>query len=242
MLRGSGLFEEIWIPPFPNDSGAAIGAACCEMFRESGHLALEWDVYSGPALARGAVPAGWRLQPADERRVAQLLHVEGEPVVVLSGRAEIGPRALGNRSILAPTTDPGMKDRLNAMKERAPYRPVAPICLTERAAEVFVPGGRDPYMLFEHRMRPGWAERVAAVVHLDGTARLQTIDESAGSAAGRILAAYEELSGIPVLCNTSANLSGRGFFPDVASAARWGGTRHIWSDGCLYTNTTRGAR
>jgi carbamoyltransferase len=72
-------------------------------------------------------------------------------------------------------------------------------------------------------------------VHLDGTARLQTID-SRNTPAGRILTAYEQLSGIPVLCNTSANFDSRGFFPDVASAARWGGTRYIWSDGHVYTN------
>ncbi|AHH95952.1 carbamoyltransferase N-terminal domain-containing protein [Kutzneria albida] len=236
LLRNSGLFSEIWVPPFPNDAGAAIGTACCEMFRSGGPSALRWDVYSGPELVPGPVPAGWRVQPCDERQLAGLLHTEGEPVVVLSGRAEIGPRALGNRSILAPATDPGMKDRLNTIKDRASYRPVAPICLTSRAAEVFTPGGSDPYMLFEHHVRAEWTERVPAILHLDGSARLQTIDPSAASATGRILQAYAEVSGIPVLCNTSANLNGRGFFPDVASAAQWGGTRYIWSDGQLYTN------
>ncbi|MFI7115841.1 carbamoyltransferase N-terminal domain-containing protein [Amycolatopsis sp. NPDC049868] len=236
LLRGSGLFDDVWVPPFPNDSGAALGTACCEMFREGGHLALEWDVYSGPRLRRGPVPAGWEVRPFDEYQLAGLLHTEGEPVVVLDGRAEIGPRALGNRSILAPATGLVMKERLNRIKDRAHYRPVAPICLTSRAAEVFDPGGADPYMLFEHHMRPGWAERVPAVVHLDGTARLQTIDSSAGSATGRILEAYERISGIPVLCNTSANLNGSGFFPDVESAAKWGGTRYIWSEQKLYTN------
>ncbi|MDT0343960.1 carbamoyltransferase N-terminal domain-containing protein [Streptomyces litchfieldiae] len=241
MLRDSGLFADIWVPPFSNDSGAAIGTACCEMFREDGRTALDWNVYSGPSLVPGGVPAGWHVRPCDERQLAELLHTEGEPVVVLSGRAEIGPRALGNRSILAPATDPAMKDRLNHIKDRAAYRPVAPICLTSRAAEVFAPGGSDPYMLFEHHMRPGWAERVPAIVHLDGTARLQTIDERAGSVTGRILTAYERLSGIPVLCNTSANLNGRGFFPDVASAAAWGGTRYIWSEQRLYTRLDRPA-
>jgi carbamoyltransferase len=120
------------------------------------------------------------------------------------------------------------------MKDRAHYRPVAPICLSARAAEVFTPGNSDPYMLFEHRPRPGWAARIPAVLHLDGTARLQTIDASAGSPAGRILEHYAALSGIPVLCNTSANFSGRGFFPDVASATRWGQANYVWSDGRLY--------
>ncbi|HXL95880.1 MAG TPA: carbamoyltransferase N-terminal domain-containing protein [Streptosporangiaceae bacterium] len=235
MLRGSGLFSDVWIPPFPNDSGAAIGTACCEMLRRGESLAMSWDVYSGPQLAAGGVPRDWTVRPCDERQLAELLHAEGEPVVVMSGRAELGPRALGNRSILAPATDPAMKDRLNTIKDRAWYRPVAPVCLTSRAAEVFSPGNADRYMLFEHRLRPSWAERLPAAVHLDGTARLQTIDPASGSATGRILACYEQVSGIPVLCNTSANFSGRGFFPDVASATRWGGTRYVWSDQRLYT-------
>ncbi|MET8976725.1 carbamoyltransferase N-terminal domain-containing protein [Streptomyces sp. NPDC004539] len=238
-IRASGVFREVFVPPFPNDAGAAIGTAACEMFR-SGRSALEWDVYSGPRVTTGTLPDGWRAEPCDERRLAALLHTEGEPVVVLSGRAELGPRALGNRSILAPATDAGMKDRLNDVKNRASYRPVAPICLEERAAEVFDPGTPDPYMIFEHRMRPGWAERVPAVVHLDGTARLQTISSARDTAAARILGAYAEISGVPVLCNTSANLEGRGFFPDVASAARWGKTRYIWSEGTLFTNPRTG--
>jgi carbamoyltransferase len=233
-LRRSGQVADLWIPPFPNDSGAAIGTAACEMFRRGQHQALSWDVYSGPQLADDEIPPGWRVLGCGERELAGVLHDVGEPVVVLSGRAELGPRALGNRSILAPATDAAMKDKLNAIKDRAHYRPVAPICLSARAAEVFAPGNSDPYMLFEHRPRPGWAARIPAVLHLDGTARLQTIDASASSPAGRILEHYAALSGIPVLCNTSANFNGRGFFPDVASATRWGQASYVWSDGRLY--------
>ncbi|WP_392667958.1 carbamoyltransferase N-terminal domain-containing protein [Streptomyces sp. LN785] len=236
IIRNSGLFRDVWVPPFPNDAGAAIGTATCEMYRQTEHLALEWNVYSGPMVAEGPLPEGWTVRQCDERELAELLHAEGEPVVVLSGRAELGPRALGNRSILAPAVDPGMKKRLNEIKNRADYRPVAPLCLTDRAADIFDPGTPDRYMLFDHQMRPGWAERIPAIVHLDGSARLQTIDASTDSAAARILTEYERISGIPVLCNTSANLNGSGFFPDVSSAARWGGTRYVWSEGRLYTN------
>ncbi|MEV7996308.1 carbamoyltransferase N-terminal domain-containing protein [Streptomyces sp. NPDC086077] len=236
LIRQSGLFSDVWIPPFPNDAGAAIGTACCEMFRETEHQKLDWDVYSGPQLVTNPAPADWQVRMCDERQLAQILHTEGEPVVVLSGRAELGPRALGNRSILAPATDVRMRNRLNDIKGRADYRPVAPICLESRAAEIFNPGSSDRYMVFEHTMKEGWAERIPAIVHLDGTARLQTISTDAGSAAHKILTEYEKLSGIPVLCNTSANLNGSGFFPDVASASRWGRTKYIWSDGLLYVN------
>jgi carbamoyltransferase len=239
VIRNSGIFRDVWVPPFPNDAGAAIGTAACELFRTAESPALEWGVYAGPMVTEGELPEGWTVRPCDERQLAELLHVEGEPVVVLSGRAELGPRALGNRSILAPAVDAGMKKRLNEMKERADYRPVAPLCLTERAPEIFDPGTPDLYMLFDHQMRPGWAEKVPAIVHLDNSARLQTIDSSVDSAAARILREYERISGIPVLCNTSANYNGSGFFPDVASAARWGRTRYVWSDGRLYVNPGR---
>lgn len=234
LIRASGIFQDVFVPPFPNDSGAAIGTAACEMFYQ-GTVVLDWDVYSGPSVVSTPVPDDWRAQKFDERQVAQLLHSEGMPIVILSGRAELGPRALGNRSILAPATELGTKSRLNAIKNRADYRPVAPICLESRAPEVFAPGSPDPYMLFEHTLRPGWADRVPAIVHLDGTARLQTISENQESATARILAEYTKISGIPVLCNTSANFEGCGFFPDVASAARWGGTHYIWSEGVLYS-------
>lgn len=240
MLRDSGMFNHIWVPPFPNDSGAALGTACCEMVRECRVLALEWDVYRGPALDTHRVPDGWPARPCDERQVAEILHHQGEPVVVLYGRAELGPRALGNRSILAPATDARMKDRLNDIKGRASYRPVAPICLESRANEVFAPGGEDRYMVFEHRMQPGWSARVPAIVHLDGSARLQTIAPSTpNTRVGRILSEYERLSGIPVLCNTSANLRGHGFFSDAAMATDWGCTDYVWADGTLYTNPKR---
>lgn len=235
-LRESGVFKEVWIPPFPNDSGAAIGTACCEMFVRDERHVLEWDTFRGPTLAPCDPPRGWTAEPCDERRLAEILHRTGEPVVVLSQRAELGPRALGNRSIIAPAVDGRMKDLLNGMKGREGYRPVAPVCLAGRAREVFEPGTPDPYMLFEHRVRREWRSRVPAIVHLDGSARLQTVDESTASPIVAILTEYERLSGIPLLCNTSANLGGRGFFPDVATAARWGRTRRIWSDGTLYVD------
>lgn len=235
-LRSSGLFADVWVPPFPNDSGAAIGAAAAEWFTEGGGTGIRWDVFSGPDLVSVEPPAGWTRRSCSPVEVAELLHRRGEPVVVLDGRAELGPRALGHRSIVAPAVDPAMKDRLNEMKGRAAYRPVAPICLESQAETVFDPGGEDRYMLFDHRPRAGWADRIPAVVHLDGTARLQTVDDEDPSGVVQILRAYAEISGIPVLCNTSANLNGSGFFPDVATAAAWGRSSYVWSAGFLYVS------
>jgi carbamoyltransferase len=236
-LRASGQFDDVWVPPFPNDSGAAIGAACTEMVvRGDGH-ALDWDVYSGPGLRVVNTPEpGWSVKPADITEVAGLMALTQEPVIVLSGRAELGPRALGHRSIIAPATEAPMLARLNAMKRRETYRPVAPVCLSNRASEIFCPGGKDEFMLFSHKVRNDWKGKVPAIVHANGTARLQTVEVS-DPVMGRLLQEYERITGIPLLCNTSANLLGSGFFPDATSAMKWGEANFVWADGRLFTST-----
>lgn len=234
-LRASGLFSDVWVPPFPNDSGSAIGAACTEMVRVSDHVALEWSVFSGPDLViSDDRPEGWESRPFSIAEVAELLAESEEPVTFLSGRAELGPRALGHRSIVAPATNQNIRDRLNQIKHREWYRPVAPICLEDRAVEIFSPGTTDPHMLFDHVVRAEWAARIPAVVHLDGTARLQTVGTE-NPVLAELLREYERRTGIPVLCNTSANRSGCGFFPDTRSAMLWGGTNYVWANGVLYS-------
>ncbi|MDH3603533.1 MAG: hypothetical protein OEU26_28305, partial [Candidatus Tectomicrobia bacterium] len=160
-------------------------------------------------------------------------------VVFLNERAELGPRALGNRSILASAFSAAMKEVLNRVKQRESYRPVSPICLEEKAPAIFEPGNRDPYMLFDHKMKPEWREKLPAVCHLDGTARLQTINQHDNEIVANLLVAYEKLSDIAVLCNTSANYKGSGFFPDVYSATDWGaenGVHYVWCNQMLYTH------
>lgn len=233
-LRSSGMFAGVWVPPFPNDSGSAIGAACTEMVRRTSSAALDWSVFAGPALGgSGQLAAHWSARPCGIEEVADIIARTREPIVVLSGRAELGPRALGHRSIVASAVAPETRDLLNRMKAREWYRPVAPICLEHRAPEVFDPGSPDPYMLFDHRVRAAWRERIPAVVHADGSARLQTVGND-NPLMHRLLTRYEALTGIPVLCNTSANHKGSGFFPDAASAMGWGVARYVWAAGTLY--------
>lgn len=238
-LRASGQFVDVYVPPFPNDSGSALGAAACALFNRTGKAALDWSVYSGPALLKSEPASGWRSQSCDAERLGELLHETQEPVAFLQGRSELGPRALGARSIIASPQNPKMKDLLNELKEREPYRPVSPICLEDRAGQVFTPGIPDPFMLFDHQVRPEWLRRIPAVVHLDGSARLQTLTERDTPELARVIRAYEKVSGIPVICNTSANYKGAGFFPDVASATRWGRTNYVWSDGVLHERADR---
>ncbi|GAA2577052.1 carbamoyltransferase N-terminal domain-containing protein [Dactylosporangium fulvum] len=239
-LRALPIFRDVWVPPFPNDSGSAIGAAALGLAQHTGLVPLAWQLRSGPRLGPppGALPPGWTAARTSASGLAQVLHETGEPVVVLNGRAELGPRALGGRSILAAATSPAMRDRLNRMKGREPYRPVAPVCLVDRAPEIFDPGVPDPYMLFDHRVRPEWVSRIPAVVHLDGTARLQTVSASDDPFLAEVLECYHRHSGVPVLCNTSANLAGRGFFPDVASAIEWGRAGLVYSEGVLYQRSS----
>lgn len=234
-LRRQPEFTDVWVPPFPNDSGSAFGTAAAHLMATTGTAAVDWSVRMGPdLLPAGVLRDGWTATACTPERLGARLHATGEPVVLLDGRAEVGPRALGGRSIVAAATDPATKDLLNDVKLREPYRPVAPICPVQDAPAIFDPGRPDPYMLFDHRVRPEWVDRIPAVVHLDGTARLQTVAPEE-PVLTRVLGAYKRASGIPVLCNTSANFRGRGFFPDVDSALEWGRIGAVWSGGTLYT-------
>lgn len=233
-IRASNIFEDVWVPPFPNDSGNAIGVACCEMIKRTGNFYLEWDVYSGPSVKPSNIIEGWKKIDCPLPELAKLIYETGEPIVVLQGNAELGPRALGNRSILASPIASGIKDFLNEVKDREKYRPIAPLCLEEMAQEFFIPGTHDPFMLFDHKIKREWRSKLSSIAHIDNTARLQTVSESSNAFIYNLLQHFAELSGIPILCNTSANFNGKGFFPDVESVMKWGRLNYIFSNGILY--------
>ena len=121
------------------------------------------------------------------------------------GRMEFGPRALGARSILASPLSADMQDRLNAIKDREDFRPVAPVVLEERAAEWFVGGEPAPFMLFIFDVAPDKAARIPAVRHVDGTARVQTVNRAQHPVYYDVIKAFEARTGVPVLVNTSFN-------------------------------------
>lgn len=234
-LRNAEIFDTMWVPPFPNDSGSAIGVACCAMVDKSDTTILDWNVYSGPAIIENIEESDTYLtKPFSIKELAALLHEKDEPIVVLNGRAELGPRSLGNRSIISPATNIKMKSLLNKVKGREFYRPVAPICLENDAPEVFFPGNPDPFMLFEHTVKEEWDSKVPAIVHLDGSARLQTVNENENNVIYELLSHYKDISGIPLLCNTSANFRGKGFFPDLKSVMEWESVNYFWCNHKLY--------
>lgn len=239
-IRATNLFNDVFVPPFPNDSGSAIGMACAGMWEHTTHTHIEWHPYLGPAIKESEMPEGWMETTCSLEDLAALLHHKNEPVVFLTGCAEIGPRALGNRSLIAAASSPKMKAFLNKVKKRESFRPVAPICLLEDAPTVFDPGCEDPYMLFNHNVIEGWKDKVPAICHIDGSARLQTVAPACASKEIRsLLEAYKKISEIPLLCNTSANYNGKGFFADVKSACEWGKLNYVWCDYILYTKNEK---
>jgi len=170
-------------------------------------------------LAAWLDTARWPYErPADlSAAVADVLAADGV-VGWFAGRSEYGPRALGHRSLLA---NPGRREtltKLNDVKGREQFRPVAPMIRLDRAADVFDGPLPSPYMLFVHRVRPHWRDRIPAVVHVDGTARAQTVDPGQEPAIAGLLDAFERRTGLPCLVNTSLNTAGRPMVDDPRDA------------------------
>jgi len=234
-LRATNHFKEMFVPPFPNDSGSAIGAAACAMALEYNCWQLDWSAYCGNSFDVNTSTKGAKTKTA--KALGSFLYDNPEtPVLVLHGRAEIGPRALGHRSIMMNPSNKMNKRLLNNIKGREQYRPVAPICIEEDAPFLFSPGNPDPYMLFEHQVKDNALEKIPAVVHIDGSARLQTINQEQCKTTYDILLGFKENSGFGCLCNTSANFNGTGFLNDLTSAKRFAkehGIKFIWTKNLL---------
>ncbi|MGH9212993.1 MAG: carbamoyltransferase C-terminal domain-containing protein [Acidimicrobiales bacterium] len=210
LWRASAVFGDVFVPPVANDSGSAIGTAMDAYVQLGGDCKLTWDVYRGARFVADAEPEdlGWRSDVLDVVRLSEVLD-RGEVVAWVQGRCEIGPRALGNRSLLASASDPLSHERLNTIKERASYRPIAPVCLEEDLGRWFDSDHPDPYMLYFRRVRH--RERIPAVTHVDGSARAQSVTASSHPRLHELLVAHRAGTGVGVLCNTSLNFSGTGF-------------------------------
>lgn len=236
-LRNTGHFKNVWVPPFPNDSGSSIGSASCEMAFSNNIWSLNWSVYSGPQFVIDVNLNDIKHSKVDPESLGKFIfHNTDSPVLVLHGRAEIGPRALGHRSFMMHPGSLRAKYILNKIKNREDFRPVAPICLEEDSQKFFSPGTSDKYMLFEHIVKENKKDIIPAVVHVDGTSRLQTIDQEDCETTYKILKGFKEKSGFGILCNTSANFNGFGFLPDLSSAIRFAkenNVKYIWANGIM---------
>jgi len=203
--RDSNLFADVFVPPAVNDSGSAIGTAIDAKRHFTGNAKVNWSVYAGPDI-HGPWPAvAW--VPYDPRVVAEDL-AKDMVVAFMTGRCEMGPRALGGRSILASPFSAAMTRRLNKIKGREGYRPIAPIVLEEDYAKHFDLKAPSPFMLFFCKVTD---QSLAAVTHVDGSARPQTLNAQQQPPVYNLLKAFKERTGVGVLCNTSLNFSGRGF-------------------------------
>jgi carbamoyltransferase len=223
-IAEEGPFEQVWVQPASGDSGTALGAALHVAAEEGERIRPMHDA----ALGRGWTDAEIKAwlddagvayqEPEDfEGAVAEIL-AEGTVVGWFQGRSEFGPRALCRRSLLADPRQGEMQEILNAIKGRESFRPVAPVVLEDRAAEIFEGVIPSPYMLFTHRVRPGWRERIRGVVHEDGTARIQTLRADQQPRAAAVLERFAERTGVPVLVNTSFNTAGRPIVDDPRDA------------------------
>jgi carbamoyltransferase len=222
ILAESG-FERVFVPPAPGDAGCALG---CALYADRIHFGNPdrdtpdhpfWGpVVDGEELARLAREDGQSVDELDEGAlIAQTADDLTEGLVVgwMDGAMEFGPRALGHRSILAAPHSIDMRDRLNReIKYREEFRPFAPLVPIEAATRYFdlPPGGERlaRFMSGVFPVRPEWRSRLAAVTHVDGTARLQALERSMAPRLYALLEAYGRRSGIPVLLNTSFNVAG----------------------------------
>lgn len=218
-------FEEVWVQPAAGDAGTSLGAAL-QVSADGGevpdpmpgaNLGRQWsDDDLAAWLRRAAVPFSTPDDLGGE--VADVLARNGV-IAWFDGRSEFGPRALGHRSLLAHPGHHDNLERLNIVKGREQFRPVAPMVLLDHAGDIFSEGPLpSPYMLFVHRVAPEWRERIPAAVHVDGTARIQTVDPATQPRLGATLEAFRERTGLPVVINTSLNTAGRPMVDDPRDA------------------------
>ena len=207
LIQDSGIFKDLYLQPGCEDSGVSMGSALAVGQTK---IPLE-TAYTGPSFSDDEIAAWLEHRGIQTERhediataVAGLL-ADGKIIGWFQGALEYGPRALGNRSILANPGDPGMKDRVNAVKSREPWRPFGPSVLAEAADDLFVNAYPSPYMLRSFQVRPEWQDRIPAAVHVDGSTRPQTVEASANPRYHRLIRAFADLTGLPAVINTSFN-------------------------------------
>ena len=208
--------NNIYIPPTPHDGGLPIGAAQYVWHQQLDNKRITWSDNFTPYLGKSyensqieesieAVKEKVEVKEANDNDIVELLD-KGNIVAVFGGGSESGRRALGNRSILADPRDPKMKDTINEkVKHRQWYRPFAPSILSEDAEEWFENSQDSPYMQFVLSFKEDKKDKVPAVVHFDGTARLQTVTENDNKWYHGFISLWKEKSGVPIVLNTSFN-------------------------------------
>jgi carbamoyltransferase len=216
-VAAQGQFSRVYVPPAAGDDGSAAGAALAlpyhrgRLLRDGplrdARLGRRWPLERIEALLH---TCGLRFRRVAEPAEVTAAHLaEGRVVARFSGRSEFGARALGARSILAHPGDPAMRDRLNAaVKYREPWRPFAPVVLAEEGARYFADFCACPFMTRTFPALPAAREHAPAVVHADGTARVQSVARRDDPELWQVLRGFQRRTGVPMLLNTSFNLRG----------------------------------
>ena len=217
-IRDEGPFRNVWVQPAAGDAGTALGAALWIDAKKTNSTVRNFTMdhaYWGPEYSDEQIEKFLKWTKSTYRK---LDNVAGETAALLAddkiigwhqGRMEFGPRALGGRSILASPIHASMQARLNEVKDREDFRPVAPVVLEEDAGEWFVHAGVSPFMLFINDVQGDKADRIPAVRHIDGTARIQTVNRHQHPLYYDLLKCFKEKTGVPVLVNTSFNTLGK---------------------------------
>ena len=216
-IRDRGPFRSIWVQPAAGDAGTALGSALWidALERPQGGRSYRMEhAFLGPEHGDDEIEAFLRWSKLPYRRLANVseetadLLVKDKVIGWYQGRMEFGPRALGARSILASPLHAAMQAKLNEIKDREDFRPVAPVVLEEEASNWFAGAGESPFMLFVFEVLPDKAGKIPAVRHVDGTARIQTVNCAQHPRYYDLLKAFQARTGVPVLVNTSFNTRG----------------------------------
>ncbi|GAA2910836.1 carbamoyltransferase [Actinoplanes cyaneus] len=210
-IAEEGPFQRVWVQPAAGDSGTALGSALTVHGQSipftTAALGRGWsDEELEAELKRAALPY---TRPASIAAEAAEVLARNGIVAWYQGRSEYGPRALGHRSLLAHPGQSDTQRRMNDVKGREQFRPIAPMVRAERFHDIFDGVFPSEYMLFVHRVKPDWRDRIPAVTHVDGTARVQTVHHETEPLVAEMLAQFERLTGLPVVVNTSLNTAGR---------------------------------
>lgn len=198
------MFNDVWIMPNPGDAGSSLGAAAASYGKH-----INWEhPYLGYDLG-GNYPVTEIVTELIRNKIA----------AVASGKAEYGPRALGNRSILADPRDPNIKDKVNLIKKRELFRPFAPVVMEEYANKWFDMNFTSPYMQYAVKcLQP---EKIPSVVHKDGTSRVQTVNKNQHPGLYEVLSNWYAITGVPILLNTSLNIKGQPLLNDNKDILNW---------------------
>jgi hypothetical protein len=218
-------FRGLLTPPCPNDSGQALGLGMLGFYAR-GDLRTRDLVtrlpYAGESRlhVEDAVTRwkDWIIDVQDFDESVFVKDVQRQPVAWVDGTAEVGPRALGHRSIFGDPTRSETKQIMNRIKQRQWWRPVAPIVIQDQVGEWFVDGRPSPFMLETFLVAPEYQPLVPAILHLDGTARIQTVSAADEPFLARALSAFHTATGVPLLCNTSLNDRGEPIANDAGDA------------------------